>query len=501
MRGMTAIGTRWRQSMAAGVLAVCVSMAGNAAQAADSPADQTTTATGMTLKDALQQALSPGNPTLEQQTDNVDAAAGRVQEARGAFDWNTHVEGGWQELFVPKPVNGLLTNQTSIVSSYYYNASIGRRFRNGLEVAPGITAYPGAGATPAQTAGLTQLRPALGLKVPLLRGLGSVADAPERSALDSLAGAKESRAFAVQQFAEQVAASFWKCLAQDQILAETRSVDQHASDYTATLNDLVKKGLLEPTIAQQWTANAVAQHLDVARAEDASTRCRRDLSYLITGLPAAPQLRPTGSLPNVDTLALAVEQIDEEALVDAAVDQRHDLVAASRAVMAARENLRAARDNERPELDLRVDPDHAILSFNKALGNNAAKGRTAQASAAEDQAEVAMRQLDEQVRDQVDDAVVDLKRAAADWTALDRAEKQMEAVVGDSERRARYGSIAWSDFLNAQNQLSQLREQMINARLNFAIALANLNLATGAIATEEPSRAVTDLTSLPKPRS
>jgi outer membrane protein TolC len=452
----------------------------------------------VTLGDALRQALQTENPNLQQQRNNVAAAAARVQEARGAFDWTTNVQGGWQQLYVPTPENGFLTNRTSTESTYYYSANVGRRFRNGVEVAPGITAYPGSGATPAQTSGLTQIRPALGLRIPLLRGAGTAnADAAERSAEHSLEGARETRAFATQQFAQSVAATFWRCVADDQMLQETRDTDRHSAEYGATLNKMVNQGLLEPTVAQQWAAGTVGQHLGVERASDEAQRCRRDLAFAITGESGQPWPQASGELPDVAALGPAVDRIDEQALIALALAQRLDLSAANRSIQAARENVRIARDSARPQLDLHVDPDRAIVSFSKTFGNNLAKGREAEASAAQDQADLALRQLQEQVREQVSDSIVNLKRALADWNALDEAEKQMRTVVSDAEKRARYGSISWGDFLNLQNQLTQLQEQVINARLAFAINLATLRLATGTIDADRPLALATDLVILP----
>jgi outer membrane protein TolC len=452
----------------------------------------------VTLGAALQQALRPDNPTLQKQNDAVGIAAGKAQEASGAFDWTANAQGGWQQLYVPTPENGFLTDRTDITSSYYYSANIGRKFRNGIEIAPGITAYPGAGATPAQTSGLTQIRPALGLKIPLLRGAGTQnADAPERSAFASLDSARENRAFAVQQFTQNVAATFWRCVADDKIVESDQAADRQSADYGDTLKDLLNKGLLEPTIVQQWSANTAAQRLAVARAQDESQRCRRDLAYALTGNVQQPWSQPAGDLPNIDDLKPAIDRMSEQGLITLALDQRQDLKAANHTVLAAQENLRTAKDNTRSQFDLHIDPDHAIASFTKSLGNNVAKGRVAQASSAEDQTNLALQQLEDQVRNQVSDSVTDLKRTASDWTALDSAEKQMETVVGDAEKRARFGSIAWTDYQTAQNQLYQLRQQVINVRLAFAIAVATLRLATGTIDIDHPSNLATDLVKLP----
>lgn len=473
------------------------------AQAADARAQTEGAADaqqGLTLAGALTAALRPGNPTIEQQNDNVQNAAGRAQEASGEFDWNTHVEGGWQLLYVPKPVGGVLTDTTSTVSSYYYDANIGRKFRNGIEVDPGVTAYPGAGATPAQTAGLTQLRPSLGLKVPLLQGFGTEsADAAERAAQDALESARKNRGFALQQYAQNVATTFWRCVADDLVLQEAQDADRNSAAYGDTLAKMVKQGVVEPTVQQQWTANHVSEHLNVDKAQDESQKCRRDLAYAVTGSLDEPWPAASGELPNVADLAPAVSQISEGAMDDLAIAQRQDLKAAADTLMAARENLRTADDSTRPELDIHLDPDRAIVSLTKSLGNNTANGRRAEADAAEDQADLALRQLQDQVRMQVSDAIANLRRAASDWATLDQAEKQMESVVGDAEKRARFGSISWADFFAAQNQLSQLRQQVIDARLQFAVALGALRLATGAIDADEPAVLAGDLTKLPTP--
>jgi outer membrane protein TolC len=456
----------------------------------------------VTLSDALRRALRPDNPTLEQQDDNVAAAAGRARAAKGQFDWTVNASGGWSELFVPK-VNsaGLLTNQTDAVEAFQYSASVGREFRNGIQIDPGVVAYPVAGGvTPAQTAGLTQLRPTLGLKIPLLRGRGSGAvDANERAAIDALGGARNDRAYAVQQFASNVAKTFWRCVADDALLSEAQAVNEHAAHYGSILNQLLQKGQIEPTVVQQWSANNVSQRLSVDRARDETQKCRRDLAYALTGGVDEPWPTATGELPSVEALAPAIDKLNEEALVELALAQRADLKASADRVEAARESVRGAKDATKPELDIHVDPLQANIGFSKSLGNNAAEGHEAEALAQEDQADLAERQLEGQIRIEVGDAVTDLKRAAADWTALDGAATQMGVVVTDAEKRARFGSIGWGDFLAAQNQLSQLRQQTIYARLAFADALATLQLLTGSIDPDQPTLVASNLSKLPTP--
>jgi outer membrane protein TolC len=455
----------------------------------------------VTLTDALRQALRPDNPTLEQQSDNVAAAAARARAAKGQFDWTVNASGGWQEFYGPK-VNsaGLLTDQTTTANIYSYTANIGKLFRNGIAIDPGITAYPGSGVTPAQTAGLTQIRPMLGLKIPLLRGRGQGAvDANERAAIDALGGARNDSAFANQQFAANVAKTFWRCLADDAVLSEAQAVNAHAAHYGSILTRMLRKGLIEPTVVQQWSANNVSQQLNVDRAQDETQKCRRDLGYALTGRVDQPWPSASGEMPSVEALAAEVDKLDENALAELALGQREDLKAAGDRLQASREQLRGAKDATKPELDIHIDPLQATIGFSKSLGNNAAEGREAEATAQADQADLALRQLEDQVRIQVGDAVTDLRRAAADWTALDAAAKQMDVVVATAEKRAAFGTINWGDFLNAQNQASELHRQVIYQRLAFADALATLQLLTGSIDPDHPALLATNLSKLPTP--
>jgi len=478
---------RRARTLAAVVLCTCASIGAAKAQP-------------ITLEGAIRGALRSDNILIQQQDENVKGAAAGVQQAAGTFDWNVSAQGGWQELYVPKPVNGVLTDQTATVGSYYYSANIGREFRNGITVAPGITAYPGAGASPAQTAGLTELRPSLGLKIPLLRGLGEEsADAGERAAKDVLRSTRLSRTFAIAQVVGSVVQTFWRCLADEQVAQISKDADRNALGYEDTLHKMVQKGLLEPTVAQQWSANQVTRHLDVQRTADAVQLCLRDLAYATTGDLNDPSPIPSGELPRVDDLKNAVDRLNAAVLVQVALDSRRDFQAAKQNVEAAIERLKSARSSTSPELDLHIEPESAIVSYSQSIQNNAAEGQEAAAQAARNQAQLVLQQLQNQITMDVADTVHSLQQTALDWGSLDAAERQMESVVHDANRRAQYGSIDWSAFLGAQDQMVQLQRQVLNTRLQFAIGLATLRLATGTVELDAstPATIATTFATLP----
>lgn len=436
----------------------------------------------VTLVDVVRNALSPDNLATILQDETVKAAAGKLQQAKGQFDWAITTQDGPSLLFIPKyqVVKGVnqVVNPDATVTLYGVTGSVGREFRNGITLAPGVTDYFG----PSSVGGFTQIRPSLGLKIPLWRGLGEEsADAAERAAKDSLSAAKRSRVYAVAQAVQTDVLTFWKCLADDQIAQIAENSDRNAQAYQQSLDALAKRGMVEPITAQQNAANNVMQQLTTRTAEDTATVCRRDLAYATTGATNGPYPSPSGELPAIEPLADAVDRLNADALIQLALEQRPDLKAAEQNVEAAEENVRYAHDQTHPEIDFHVDQLSATVLYSQSIQNNAAEGAEAQASAAKSQAEVALRQLQDQIHFDVGDAVRNLKRTVSDWSAVRAAEARMERVVTDADKQAKYGSIPWGSFLAAEGQLAAIQQQAVTTRLQFAASLATLRLVTGTI--------------------
>lgn len=435
-------------------------------------------ADSVTLEDVVRNTLRPDNLATILQDETVKAAAGKVQQAKGAFDWTFNTQDGPSLLFIPKYSGTHLVNPNATVVLYSVTASVGRELRNGIQIAPNVSDYLG----PRSVGGYTQVRPGLGLKVPLWRGLGEEsADANERSAKDALMAARRSRLYALAQAVETNVLTYWKCVADDQIAQISQSSDQNSTAYQQSLESMLKRGMIEPTTVQQNAASNVVQHLSVETAQDTATVCHRDLAYATTGSVSGPFPAASGNLPAIEPIADAVDRLNVDALTQLALQERDDVKAAEQNVDAADEGVRYAHDQTHPEVDLHIDQLSASVSYTQSLQNNTAEGLEAQASSAKSQAEVTLRQLQDQVHMDISDAVRILKRSVADWEALKAAQAQMERAVNDADKRAKYGSIGWADFLAAENQLATVKQQAVTTRLQFATALATLRLATGTI--------------------
>jgi outer membrane protein TolC len=450
----------------------------------------------LSLEDTIRMTLRKSNDAIRIEDEKVNGAAARLKQASGAFDWMVSGEGGYQTLYVPRVAQGLLpngqgvlTNQTDTVGTGYVSGGIGRTFRNGISVRPGVTAYPSSGASVAQTMGLTQWRPSLGLQIPLLRGLGeTAADAVERAAQETLRGTSLARDFAIASLVNDTVQIYWRCLATDQVARNSMTFDQRASDYEASLEKLAGKGLLEPTIAQRAKAMAVSRRVSVEQARNAAQDCRRELASA-TGAPSGEAAASPGALPAMEPLGGTLGTLQEEALVTLALQNRADYKAADENVAAAAAKLEGARDSTAPTVNLAIEPDRAIVRFSQSIQNNVGEGLAEEAVAASSQAKIALSQLQSQIRQQVSVTLRNLKTAYADWQALSEAARQMDVVVIDAGGRANLGIIDRNDYINTQSQLTDIRNQAVNAQLQVLSSLATLRLMTGTVnpAAEAPT--------------
>lgn len=456
------------------------------------------TAPSITLADSIQDVLRRDNDSVRLQEEKVRTASSHVQEAAGAFDWGVQAQGGWQLLYVPRavygviPGKGVLSNDADMLSAYYYNLSIGREFRNGIQIAPGVTAYPSTGgATTAQTFGLTALRPSLGLRIPLLQGLGEeAADSAELAAKATLVGTRFDRDFAIARVTHDVVQVYWRCLAAGEVAKISAQALADGQEYAASMKEQAARGLVEKSVAEAADAAGATRRITLQQNQDAAISCRRDLALATSGHAiAGPAPEPAGTLPDVAGAEPAVEGLSDSTLDELALNNRSDLKAAREYISAAIASLRGAENGTSPNLTLQIDPTRAIILYSQALENNTQEGKAAEALSAQRQAEIALHQLESQIQVDITDALRNLKEAVAEWKAASQAARQTETAVASDEKRARFGVLDRRDLLTTKDQLTQLQTQRVNAQLLFASSMTMLRLITGTAHPEQETAA------------
>lgn len=438
----------------------------------------------VTLEDVVRAVITE-SPLIRLEDERVRRAKGQLEQAQGAFDWTATAESGWERLYVAEAQNGFLVNKLQEVDAWRTTVGIGRQFRNGITVSPGISFYANTDASAAQTLGLTKARPALNLTIPLLRGLGddSLAATTERAAELGLQASQHGREFGTQRALTNAVLVFWRCLALHNQL-EITEADQRSSDaYVASIESFVENGQGEPATLDRAKANQVVQHVNLASARSADESCRRSLDVAMNGDGSGAPPVPVGEFPEMDGVDAAY--LNAANLADNALARRADVRAMSLQSAAQGERVRGAQDGMQPQLNVLIDPQRVLLRLSQSLGQSAQQGQLSEARAGEGEARINLHQLENQIRLDIAEQLRNLQDALANWGALSESTAAMERVVADTERRVDAGITSREDYRDVQTQAVVIQRQLIALQLQYASSLGGLRLATGNIDASE----------------
>jgi outer membrane protein TolC len=274
------------------------------------------------------------------------------------------------------------------------------------------------------------------------------------------------------------------------------------------------------------SADIAAKRTSRISAEQALTESRSSLARAIgltameaSAVPAAADDYPVAGPAAADVMNRL------SALRGQALDRREDLRAAGLRVEEARVAVAALRKNLAAQLDMTLSlgssglregnaasdffsafdanlrGPNALLSFTYQfpLQNNAAQGRLAQRIAAYDQAQVRERDLREAILTDVDTLAQAVRRAALQLRDARDAAALYERSVANEETRRQLGQGTLIDVITVADRLLQARFNLNSAHLGYALAVAQLRLATGTLARlagDQPSQMTIDLATL-----
>ena len=246
-------------------------------------------------------------------------------------------------------------------------------------------------------------------------------------------------------------------------------------------------------------------------------------TYLSRRGMADPLLQAAVIVPTTATEEIPIPPNDPavpvDDLVQEAMKNRGDVEVGQLQVSNLNLNLEGSKSALRPQLDLvataqnvglagqlnplAANPDSAFIGgFGTALGqvfqrnyplygvgiqlDLPLRNRVAQADAARDQvlvrqSEVRLRQLNNQVRLEVEDALIAMRRARSAWAAAVEARKLQEKSL--EIEQARYAAGVSTSFfvLQYQSLLAQARSSEVVSRSAYVKANAALARATGSI--------------------
>jgi outer membrane protein TolC len=441
------------------------------------------------LSTVLSAALDHG-PKVARADFKVQQAQGRAQQAAGAFDWRASARGGWAHLYYPRVQNvggtNVLTNDLQSSWDPEITAGASKLFRNGIQIQPGITFYPGAAASSAQTIGMTRPRPNLNLQIPILHGFdgNNEAAATERASLKEVDASRMERSAAQQQQAMESTETYWRCLAaaeQEDVL-EDNLLDEQA--YIENQRKLMAAGQISPLVLEQALAGQDTQVRQLDGVRSAGAKCRANLAALL-GRDSNMHL-PTmaAAFPQMDNFSSEAAALRETQLVDTAYRSRPDLHALEQYVSAAGEKLAAAKASQDPQLSLIIDPNGFFVTFTYSLEGNAEQGATMAANAQAGEARLNLSQMKDQIRQDVAQGLAALRSSLAALGDRRRAAETLTKVVQDAEHAVRAGGMDSVTLRGLQDQRANAEVALVEARLECALNLAALRLVTGTLVVD-----------------
>ncbi len=344
------------------------------------------------------------------------------------------------------------------------------------------------------------------LDVPLGRGAGISAGAPERAAEHAAAAAER---FLEQSASEQslgaIQAYLQLAAAQERVALLDESVARQEKILEST-QALVDADQVPGIDLRRSQARLAQTRSDALGARQALATARLDLQRAM-GLQAKTLEETPLAADALQALLPAdlAAASDLEALVARALDRRGDVRAATELSQANRLLAEAAKHDLRPEVGLKLNvsfnglyesfkdrwydvegfmraadgkvagPSYGgALTFKLPLGNNAARGRLLQAEASTAQAQIDEGDLRREVRLRLIETGGTLDRSRQTLGALDEAVRYSRETLDAANERFRAGDLSVIDTLITEEQVTQARLGWIDAAQQYLSSLAQM---------------------------
>ena len=355
---------------------------------------------------------------------------------------------------------------------------------------------------------------------PLLRNRGIFANrAPILIARKNLDQSEAQFRQQIDDAIQRVVQQYWLVVLDRenlQVLAQSYKAAQASYDHDQRALQL---GALSPLDIYQSEAEVATRKVSVIRAQ---YQLKQDEDQLRMTLGA--DLDPAYSTLELDLLEppkppeplLSVNS--DKAIVDA-LAKRPDLAALDRQLEASNLNIRLSRNHLKPDLELSAQyssnglggnqysstgvraliasggfgdalgqvfgfgfPSYGVtLQLNFPVRNHAAEANLADARVRREETLYQIRRARELVRLQVENAVNQLDQSKLSIAAAETARSLAEKNVQAQQRKYELGSGLIFLVLQAQTQLAQAEQSLVQAQVNYRLAVAAIRHATGAL--------------------
>jgi len=486
------------------------------------------TVSGLSLREALTDSLRE-NPAVKIQETVIEQRSGVLDQISGTFDWNAFTSVTESQNRTPQ-ISPPATTPTDRSNSLAYTFGFSRELRNGISISPHaevLAKDQHSLSTSAADGGVARV--SFDVIVPLLRGLGKDSSgANEAAARGDVKVAKLLYRHSLAAQAFNTAASYWSSLATEDSFAVQRDVERAAARLVESTKVLVESRIFPPAYLLQAEANLREKRTVRINAELDARSARFSFGQAL-GLPPekiAETPAPTDPFPPITEIGSLTADEARTPMIRRALASRADYLASTESIVPLNILARQAVIDLKPRLNLTLSAGYQglsasndalaplrerVTSGNGSIGvsldwpfnNSYQRGLLRQRRANIDQVEAQTVQLSQSI---AGDVLVSLEqvrlRADAVMSAKDTVELSKRALAAQYEQ-LKTGSGTILDILSLENLYSSSRIRYINAHASYAIAIAQLRFALGAIFDEKgatgSSFSLADLSTPPTP--
>ncbi len=476
------------------------------------------------------------NPAIRVSELQLVSARGSLQEQAGRFDFTlfanatrrrdyTVLTQAQEAQFPP----GFPAPAAQFGDTTSTQLGVTQVFRNGISVSPTVT-------TTRTTDNLSRFQGidaltvpiyALNVTVPLLKNSGTdVVAAGETVARRELQATHDDLARNVSQATYNIVAAYWNYVAAVRNVAIANEAESSAERRGRDVERLIAADRVPAAQRDLVSADVAAKRTSRISAEQSLTEARSALARSIglSAMEASVVPPPADDYPAAGPAAADVVNRLMD-LRKEALERREDLQASALRVEEARVAMVALQKNLAPQLDMvlsvgssglkegnassdfisafdsRLHGPNALLSFNYQfpVQNNVAQGQLAQRIAAHEQAKVREHDLRETILTDVETLAQAVRRAALQLRDARDAVTLYVRSVANEETRRQLGQGTLIDVITVADRLLQARLNLNSAQLGYALAVAQLRLATGTLtrlADDAPAQMTIDFASL-----
>ncbi len=470
----------------------------------------------LTLMEAVRLALAQ-NLQISLAEQNVEVSKGNLETAQGNFDLN--ITSSFSQSYVTQALPQIdrdayrLSAENTNVTSF--NLGVKQLLRNGLVINPSVTVSRSRDTLSYPNLPASQAKVTFEVMVPLMRGLGEEATAaPERAAKYALDSSRLTYFHSAAQNIYTAVYDYWQLRQAQLSLDVYRDSEQRAATLLEQVGELAAADQVAKSTLSNLRANLDLKAAQSLAAEQIVISSAENLANDLgmTGRAAQTALRAIDDFP--DQLGLPSTDVSATLRL-LALSRRADLKAAKATGQASRENLVAALDAMRPQVNLtlgagynglseQVAYDSYYRSFEdgiygpNALGridfafpteNRAARGQMVARKAQLRQALITEQDTQRQVELGVNTALANLQSSAAQCAKARESVDNYRQATADQRMMFKLGTATILDVIQMEDQLTNALLNLVAARQAYAAALVRVRFETGTLLAGEPSNA------------